>query len=300
MIKLKENCTALNFKNMEKTKENFKTLLYGVVEPENIEQEISLNKLLVDQSIEPDEERKNYLDNLLSLKDNPDYQSGSFPRGIEKIILQTMEIYTFWHSINDIDSKFFLISENFIHSLVDVSITFMVSCELAKLFNQKPEDFSLYNVWKYNADEIENSIITDQNECRYISEQFERNDATRDQGIKRFLDFRNKSIAHNSNDRGMQWADFKKTMNFIIRVWGITDEYFSPNCFPRPIGFSENIFSPLTPYFKGDQIKEMKEKRMALMRELFDAASTNLLTGEKDKIKPFGELKITTKLEFRR
>ena len=93
----------------------------------------------------------------------------------------------------------------------------------------------------------------------------------------------------------MQWSDFVSTMNFIIRVWGIIDEFYSPNCFPRPIQLSDQLYTPLRPHFTSLQIKEMKDARLKLMRDLFTAASTNLVTAEKDTIKPFGDTAVRFK-----
>ncbi len=296
MITLKANCTTLNFKNMEKTKENFTLLMYGTIEPERIDQEIQRNQEMIDGGHDSTGHAQIQLDYLKKLKFDANYQNGSLPRGIEKIILQIMESYTYWHSINEVDSSFFLTQDNYIHNLMNVSLTFMVSCELAKLFNNKPDDFSLNNIWEHDAESIKNANIASVDEIDYITDQFARNESTRDQAIKRFLDFRNKSVAHNTNNTGMQWSDFVSTMNFIIRVWGIIDEFYSPNCFPRPIQLSDQLYTPLRPHFTSLQIQEMKDARLKLMRDLFAAASTNLVTGEKDRIKPFGDLKVTVKI----
>lgn len=282
---------------MEKTKENFTLLMYGTIEPERIDKEIQSNQEIIDGGHDSTSDAQFQLDYLKRLKSDANYQNGSLPRGIEKIILQIMESYTYWHSINEVDSSFFLTQDNYIHNLMNVSLTFMVSCELAKLFNNKPDDFSLNNIWEHDAESIKNANIASVDEVDYITEQFARNESTRDQAIKRFLDFRNKSVAHNTNNTGMQWSDFVSTMNFIIRVWGIIDELYSPNCFPRPIQLSDQLYTPLRPHFTSLQIKEMKDARLKLMRDLFAAASTNLVTGEKDTIKPFGDLKVTVKIE---
>lgn len=297
MITLKPNCTAMNFKNMEKTKENFVLLMYGAIDKEIIDQEIQRNREIVESGHDSTGQFREQVDYLNKLKSDPHYQNGSLPRGIEKIILQIMESYTFWHSINEIDSQFFLTQDNYIHNLINVSITFMVSCELAKLFNNKEDDFSLNNIWNHDVQSIRNAGIVTTAEVDYITEQFARNDATRDPAIKRFLDFRNKSVAHNTNNTGMQWSDFVRTINFIVRVWGVVDEYYSPNCFPRPIGLSDQIYAPLKPYFSASQIKDMKEARLKLMKDIFKSASTNLVTGEQDTIKPFGDLKVTVNIE---
>jgi hypothetical protein len=297
MITLKQNCTVLNFKNMEKTKDNFILLMYGTIEKERIDQEIQDNQEMVDGGHDSNGDAQSQLDYLKRLKADQSYQNGSLPRGIEKIILQIMESYTFWHSINEIDSNFFLTQDNYIHNLINVSLTFMVSCELAKLFNNKPDDFSLNNIWQYDAESIKSANIASADEIDYITDQFARNESTRDQAIKRFLDFRNKSVAHNTNNTGMQWSDFVSTMNFIIRVWGIIDEFYSPNCFPRPIQLSDQLYTPLRPHFTPLQIKEMKEARLKLMQDMFAAASTNLVTGANDTIKPFGDLKVTVTIE---
>lgn len=297
MITLKQNCTVLNFKNMEKTKDNFILLMYGTIEKERIDQEIQDNQEMVDGGHDSNGDAQSQLDYLKRLKADQSYQNGSLPRGIEKIILQIMESYTFWHSINEIDSNFFLTQDNYIHNLINVSLTFMVSCELAKLFNNKPDDFSLNNIWQYDAESIKSANIASADEIDYITDQFARNESTRDQAIKRFLDFRNKSVAHNTNNTGMQWSDFVSTMNFIIRVWGIIDEFYSPNCFPRPIQLSDQLYTPFRPHFTPLQIKEMKEARLKLMQDMFAAASTNLVTGANDTIKPFGDLKVTVTIE---
>lgn len=296
MIKLKQNCSAINFKNMEKIKDNFILLLYGTIEKERIDQEIQRNKEMVDRGYDSTGEYKKQLGYLNILKADPNYQEGSLPRGIEKILLQIMESYTFWHSINEVDSNFFLTQDNYIHNLINVSVTFMVSCELAKLFNDKPGDFSLNNIWNHDVNEIKMANIASSDEIDYITEQFFRNENTRDQAIKRFLDFRNKSIAHNANNAGLQWSDFVSTINFIVRVWGILDKYYSPNCFPRPIQLSDHLYTPLRPYFSSNEIQKMKGARLKLMKSMFKAASTNLLTGKQDNIKPFGDLKVTAKI----
>lgn len=282
---------------MEKTKENFTLLMYGTIEKEIIDQEIQRNTEIIENGSDSDGYFQKQLDYLNKLKLCPNYQNGSLPRGIEKILLQVMESYTFWHSINEIDSSFFLTQNNYIHNLMNVSVTFMMSCELAKLFNNKPDDFSLCNIWNHDVNDIRISNITTIDEIDYITEQFARNEATRDQAIKRFLDFRNKSIAHNENNIGLKWSDFVSTMNFIIRVWGIIDEYYSPNCFPRPIQLSNHIYTPLQPYFSHQQIESMKQARLKLMTDIFSSASTNLKTGAKDNIKPFGDLQISVNIE---
>jgi len=288
---------AINFKNMEKTKENFTLLMYGTIEKERIDQEIQDNQKVVDGGHDSTGYAQDQLDYLKRLKADQNYQDGSLPRGIEKIILQIMESYTFWHSINEVDSHFFLTQDNYIHNLINVSITFMVSCELAKLFNNKPDDFSLNNIWQHDAEAIKSANIASADEIDYITEQFARNEATRDPAIKRFLDFRNKSVAHNTNNTGMKWSDFVSTINFISRVWGIIDEYHSPNCLPRPIQLSNQLYTPMQTHFTAPQINEMKAARLKLMKNIFSAASTNLVTGAKDTIKPFGDLKVTLKVE---
>jgi len=280
---------------MEKTKENFTLLMYGTIELERIDQEIQSNQEMIDGGYDSTGHAQIQLDYLKRLKSDENYQNGSLPRGIEKIILQIMESYTYWHSINEVDSSFFLTQDNYIHNLMNVSLTFMVSCELAKLFNNKPDDFSLNNIWEHDVESIKNANIASVDEIDYITDQFARNESTRDQAIKRFLDFRNKSVAHNTNNTGMQWSDFVSTMNFIIRVWGIIDEFYSPNCFPRPIQLSDQLYTPLRPHFTSLQIKEMKDARLKLMRDLFTAASTNLVTAEKDTIKPFGDTAVRFK-----
>jgi len=296
MISLKQNCTTISFKNMEKTKENFTFLMYGAIEKELIDQAIQQNQEMIDGNYSPTDHYQKELEYLQKLKSDQNYRSGNLPRGFEKIILQIMESYTFWHSINDADTQSFLTQDNYIHNLINVSITFMISCELAKLFNYKPEDFSLVNVWNHNVDDIKKANITSDDEIDYITEQFSRNESTRNQEIKRFLDFRNKSVAHNTNDTGIQWSDFVSTINFINRAWGIIDEYYSPNCFPRPIQLTDQLYTPLTPNFTPPQIKRMQEARLKLMENMFEAASTNLITGAKDNIKPFGDLRITIRI----
>lgn len=296
MISLKQNCTALNFKNMEKTKQNFELLMYGTFEKEIIDREIDKHKYNIKNNLDKFGQSKKQLEYLLKLKQNEYYKKDLLPRGIEKIILQAIESFAFWYSLNSSDNNFFLMQDNYIHNLINVSIVFMVSCEIAKLFNSKKEDFSLCNIWFDQKNEISNTGITDKTEIDYITEQFHRNEDTRDQSIKKFLDFRNKSIAHNSNTIGIEWSDIIKTINFIVRVWGILDEYISPNCFPRSIILEEYLYTPLQNYLKTDDIIKIKKLRLKIMKDIFKAASTNLITGVIDKIKPFGELKVTAKI----
>ncbi|WP_460158699.1 hypothetical protein [Pseudomonas sp. S3_E11] len=296
MISLKPGCTTINFKNMEKTKDNFTLLLYGTIEKGLIDQEIERNQMMIDGKYEPVEHYHKELEYLQRLKLDDNYKAGNLPRGFEKIILQVMESYTFWHSISDVDSQSFLTGDTYIHNLINVSITFMISCELAKLFNYKPGDFSLANVWEHEVDNLKKAKITSDAEIDYISAQFSREETSRDPGIKRFLDFRNKTIAHNASDIGVKWSDFVNSIKFINRAWGIIDELYSPNCFPRPIQLTDQLYAPLLSIFTALQVNQMKEARLKLMEDLFEAASTNLITGVKDGIRPFGDLKVTIQI----
>lgn len=296
MISLKPNCTAINFKNMEKTKENFILILYGTIERELLDQAIESNQVMIDGGCEPVDYYQKELAYLQRLKLDDNYKAGNLPRGFEKIILQIMESYTFWHSINDVDGRSLLTGDTYLHNLINVSITFMISCELAKLFNYKSEDFSLANVWSFEAGNLKKAKITSDAEIDYITSQFSREEATRNPEIKRFLDFRNKAIAHNANDIGIKWSDFVSTIKFINRVWGLIDRLYSPNCLARPIQLTDHLYTPLFSIFTAVQIKQMKEARLRLMEEMFEAASTNLITGEVDGIRPFGDLKVTIRI----
>ena len=112
---------------MEKTKENFSLLLYGPVDKERIDEEIERNRYVVENISDEHRDYANReLDYLLQLKSDINYQNDNLPRGIEKIILQVMESYTFWHSVNEVESDFLLVSNNYIHNLINISITFMV------------------------------------------------------------------------------------------------------------------------------------------------------------------------------
>lgn len=296
MISLRPGCSSLKFCNIQMTTDNFMLLLYGTIDRELIDQKIAKNEMMIDGGYEPVEYYLKELDYLQRLKSDDFYKSGNLPRGFEKIILQIIESYTFWHSINNVDDQSFLTGDTYIHNLINISITFMISCELAKLLGKDEEDFSLANVWIHEEENLKKAKVTSDDEIDYITAQFKRVEATRKIEIKRFLEFRNKSVAHNKNDTGIQWSDFVVTINFIARAWGLIDRLFSPNCFPRPILLTDQLYTPLLSIFTASQIKQMKEARLKLMEDMFDAASTNLLTGLKDGIRPFGDLKVTVQI----
>lgn len=296
MLELNPGCTSVNFKNIKKTKENIELIMYGVIEPELIDKEIEKYETYIDNDIGDITMYKEKLDELIKIKSDKLYKEGLYPRGIEKIILQTMEIFSFWHSLSTIDKEYLLNSRSYLSNLFTVSVTFMISCEVAKLFNKEPDDFSLCNLWKHHENELLNSSFTDNNEIEYITEQFKRNEKTRNQAIKRFIDFRNKTIAHNSRDIGLNWSDFLETIYFILRVWGILDEFISPNCFPRPIQLDNSLYQPLYTLLKADDVQLMKNKRLEIMKQFFSAASKNIITGNTDNIKPFGNLIVNAKI----
>jgi hypothetical protein len=172
----------------------------------------------------------------------------------------------------------------------------MVSCEVAKLFNSKEKDFSLFNVWNYHAAQIASDGLTSSEEVAYITAQFDSESDGRKESIKRFLQFRNKTIAHNSGVVETTWNDFLDTIHLIVRVWGIVDKIYSPNCFPRPVQLSNELYRPLLSDFSVVEVEQMKEHRASILSEIFKAASTNLFSGRTDQIKPFGELKVTVEI----
>ena len=293
MLKLKPNCSVISYKAMEKTKDNYIIVMYGVTPMEEIDAEIKKNQQYAEQEGQESEQFVQQVGYLKRLKANKDYVEGNIPRGIEKIIEQIIESYAFVDSLKSNHSSALLSAESYFFNLVNVSTTFMISCELAKLFQTDERDFTLANIWNDHADVISEANITDDKEIEYISRQFSSSASQRDSSIQTFLKFRNKSISHNKRDVPITWEDFFQTMKFIVRVWGLLDAYHSPNCFPRPIYLDEQLYTPLGTICSYKELTKMKEHRLARMKELFKAASQNLVSGKTDDIKPFGEFKMT-------
>ena len=295
-MRLKSECTGLNFKNMEKTPENFSLLMYGTPDNEMLGEILARNQQVIDSGNDTTGYFQKEIDYYLKLKENIFYQSGTLPRGIEKIILQLIESYSFWQSVQSIKSRSILNRDSYIHNLIDVSITYMVSCEIAKLFNSDEKDFSLSNIWSHHAAQVASDGITSAEEILYITTQFDLKSDDRKESIKRFLQFRNKTIAHNNGIIETTWNDFLDTIHFVVRSWGLVDQIYSPQCFPRPVQMSDELYRPLQSDFSAVEIVQMKEHRALILNDIFKAASTNLCSGEVDHVKPFGEFKVSVKI----
>lgn len=300
MLKIKENCSNLNFKNLVKDDNSIRILMYGTGNQEHYENEIdSLEQCCISSPKYTDEFRAQ-IKSYQQILDDPNYIKGLYPRGIEKIIQQIIEPMSLWKAITSLTTEHFLASENYFRSLVDVSLTFLLSSEIAKLFNHKPTDFSLYNLWFACKSKVQASNLATAAEIDFIDRQFEVNGENRDPRLKRLLDFRNKQIAHNSASDETLKDDFVYVTCFILRVWAILDAAYSPNCMPRPILMDEHLFDQFNKIMSGAELLHVKTERLKFINELLSACGKDLVTGKDDDKRPFAEFKITVKIGFHR
>ena len=293
MLKLKETCTALKFNNLVHNETTIKTLMYGSPSQENATEQIKHLESCCITAPQFKAEYESDIQNLKNILEDPNYQSGLYPRGLEEIIQQIIEPMAFWHAISTLESAHFFSSDNYFCRLVDVSLTFMLSCEIAKLFNSKLPDFSLLNVWKVSREKVISREITTAEEVFYIDEQFEINGENRKPPIKRLLNFRNKQVAHNSASGDTEKNDFIFTTKFVLRVWAILDALYSPECFPRPIHLDEHLFEEFYKIMTSAELKKVKNKRLSFINELIKACRINLVSGDSDSKAPFAELKVS-------
>lgn len=298
MLHLKPNCTTLKFSNLVINEESIRTLLYGAPSPEKATEQIASLQDACVLSPEYAEDYKSQMCALERLIADPNYKEGKYPRGIENIIQQIIEPISLWEAISELENGHFLASENYFKSLIDVAITFLLSSEIAKLFNFKEEDFSLCNVWRECKSLALAQGLTTEGEVDYIDDQFDVKRNLREARIKRVLQFRNKQIAHNSSSDAIDKSDLIYTIRFILRVWAILDSIYCSNYLPRPILMDENVFAHFHKIMSAEEIKRVKAERSKFINELINACSLDLVTGEKDEKRPFGELKITFDLKM--
>jgi hypothetical protein len=221
MLKLKENCSSLSFKNIIKDDTTLAILMYGVGDQEYYINKIACLEDCCIFSPEYAEDFRSQINSYKQILEDPNYAKGLYPRGLEKIIQQIIEPMSLWEAIASLKTEHFLASENYFRSLVDVSLTFLLSCEIAKLFNHKPADFSLYNVWLASKNKMQTSGLVTSEEIEFIDRQFEFNGKNKDPRLARLLNFRNKQIAHNSASDETGKDDFVYATCFVLRVWAI-------------------------------------------------------------------------------
>ncbi|EJL6481942.1 hypothetical protein NMR80_003724 [Vibrio cholerae] len=293
MLKLKRNCTKLNFKNIAKDDEAIGLLMYGVGNEEYYKSEIKHLRHCCIVTPEYADEFELEIQCYQRVINDPNYLKGLYPRGLENIIQQIIEPMSLWEAVTSLPTGHFLASKNYFRSLVDVSLTFLLSCEIAKLFNDRPEDFSLLNVWKYSRERVLIDGLASTEEVDFIDAQF---NAHSDGRIKRFLRFRNKQIAHNAASEETVKDDFIYTTSFVLRVWAILDSLYSPNCFPRPIHMDEHLFDQFYKIMTIDELVHVKRERLAFINNLLSSCGKDLITGKNDGKRPFAELKVTVEI----
>ncbi|WP_412496669.1 hypothetical protein [Shewanella algae] len=296
MLKLKDNYSSLSFKNIIKDDGAIEVLMYGVGSQEFYRSEIELLEDCCISSPEYVEDFRKQISGYKQILDDPNYTQGLYPRGIEKIIQQIIEPMSLWEAITSLTTGHFLASENYFRSLVDVSLTFLLSSEIAKLFNHKPTDFSLYNIWFASKQKIQANGIVTPEEIAFIDNQFEVNGKNRDQRLTKLLNFRNKQIAHNSASSETLKDDFVYVTCFILRVWAILDATYSPNCMPRPIHMDEHLFDQFYKIMSSAELSHVKSERLKFINELLKSCGEDLITGENDGKRPFAEFRIAVKI----
>ncbi|EJB0234382.1 hypothetical protein ACI45T_004533 [Vibrio vulnificus] len=290
---LKSGCSSLKFNNLNLSEvQNRKMLLFGCPSikqlNESLTEYLSLLSKADSQARQDINNKITYIESVIS---NHFVIEEKIPRGVLNIITQALSAYVFSQSVHAAgDVDFYLNKESYASRLFEVSLVFMISSELAKLFNSKPDDFSLANIWLSLREEIKDKEIASKDEIDFISVQFENDnsvDSPREQFIKEVLLFRNKQVAHNSTSNDAMWESYNKTIKFVLRVYSLLEKLVEPQIMPRPIIVKAYMFDGIKQYYDFNSFNRVKRHCTEMCSEFIESCSTNLITLEKDSMKPF-------------
>ncbi|GGF91756.1 MULTISPECIES: hypothetical protein [Cysteiniphilum] len=287
---------GFSFNNMKKTESNFRLLLAGLPPKDELDRLIE-NQEWLKSTLNESYENQDRLDNYNNLKNNQWYSSGLLPKAMREILQEALETFIFWHSIHIDDHDYVITNKNFLNSILGVGVTHVVFSQLSKLFDKGSYDFSLRNIWSNSCDKLKIC----EKEKNYITKLFKdvknynaepSDNLTRD--IKGFVYYRNKAIAHNSISRESEWQIVKSTFRFILRVYGLLDKHYFPSTTPTIILPEESVYAGFDKLLPPDCIKSIKDKRRDLFDELLVESNLNMVTKEKDDIRPFSyEIRVT-------
>ncbi|WP_421227904.1 hypothetical protein [Aeromonas enteropelogenes] len=221
------------------------------------------------------------IDKLNKWKDSSDFKSGSYPQGIDELILELIEWRAIIYALQSVETKRKPFEESGFYWQWYVGGIYGVFSIFGKLLSKDQRDNSLRKLWKDISQIMLDDGACTRPEVDYINSVLDVKIGLFTNENSRTLLFRNKLISHNEAMPIVRWDDVDKDFSILIRMWSLLVSWSSYGLF-KPFRTDEQAFIGVESMFETSEIILLKEKRQEYIK-MVELWSTNYVhTGKVD------------------
>jgi hypothetical protein len=236
----------------------------------------------------------NEIEKIESWLKSDDFKNGSFPQGIDELMLELIEWRTMIYAFQNTETESNPFEECIFLSQWLVGGTYAIFSILGKLVSKDSRDNSLRKLWKEISPFIEKDGACTKEEHIFINSMLHETSGYFTNKHSKAFRFRNTVIAHNEKNLTIKWELIDKDINILVRIWSLIVSWSSFGLF-APFRTAEQAFAGIESFFNHHEMVELKKSRQIYLDRVTQWSLAYLHNGERDPGRgAFSKLFVTT------
>ncbi|MGR4999305.1 hypothetical protein [Vibrio celticus] len=274
----------MNFQNISDAKEYVVQVTNKARTLDEINTSLEYYQSMVD-SAHSDESRvlwESEVEKLKLWKNSDNFKSGSYPQGIDELILEVIEWRSVQAAFQEVETEKNLFKHSGFFAQWYLGSIYGVFTIIGKLISKDRRDNSLRKLW----DDVSPIMLSDgactQEEIDYINQEMNRNNGRFTNANSSVLRFRNKLIAHNEANPEVRWDEVDIELSLLIRMWSLLVAWSSFGLF-QPFRSNDVAFMGLESCYQKSELALLKSSRGNYLDKVKKWSVSYAHSGEVDK-----------------
>lgn len=229
-----------------------------------------------------------------------EYNSGNYPQGIDKMILELVEWRAMFYAFKLVETGRSPFKDYVFYQQWYIGGAYCMFSLLGKLTGKDPRENSIRNLWHKISRFIREDGACTLAELDFIEKQLNKiTGQFTTKGSKAIL-FRHTVIAHNEKSIRISLDEIDNDVHTLFRIWSLVVSWSSLGIL-FPFRSSEQAFGGLESMFSHEEIVLLKAKRMEYINRAVEWSQIQLHDGQRDSGRgPFADISITTSIYSQR
>lgn len=235
------------------------------------------------------------IDALEKWLSSEDYKNGSYPQGIDGLILELVEWRATFYAFQLVETARSPFKDYVFYQQWLIGGAYCMFSLLGKLTGKSRRENSLRNLWKQIAKFVGEDGACMKAELDYIEKQLNKISGQFTKENSKAILFRHTVIAHNENSIQISWDEIDNDVHTLIRIWSLVVSWSSFGIL-YPFRSPEQAFEGLESMFSANELISLKARRSDYINRAVGWSQTHLHDGQLDVGRgPFVELSMVSK-----
>jgi len=252
------------------------------------------------ESAHSDEDKEYWRDELRRLEkyvNSEEFKNGSYPQGIDELVLELIEWRSSLYSFQNVDTEKQPFKEHAFYAQWLMGGTYTVFCLLGKLVSNDGRDNSLRKLWPIVSSYVRCSGLCGKGEIEIINKKMHRTEGHFTNTNSKAIMFRNKVIAHNESLPMIDWIEIDEDIKLLCRIWALVTMWSSCGVI-QPFRDDKQAFSGLGEVFSPNEIKRLQEQRKKYIKKVENWCTHSIVDGKQvSKRLPFSEISLSIDIQ---